>query len=330
MIVFKTPLVLLLLILMPVVAGMLWHQKTGSFVFSSISFFKNRPLSWRMEFLWVPTVLRIIALILMIIALAGPRKPLGDSQIQREGIYMMLVLDVSTSMAIRDFKDGGKLVSRLQIVKKVLADFIEKRKNDQLGLIAFAAKPYTVCPLTADHGWILAQLKRVDFGLMQDGTAIGSAVASAVNRLRSIDAKTKVIVLLTDGVNNAGSVDPLDAAMMANVYGIKIYTIGAGSKEVQQGQAIRLGSFSQHVGRVEIDEEILESMAERTDGKYFRATDTESLQNIYRMIDRLEKTKIEDVDYREYQELFFIFLFFALLCILLEIILSRTILLRIP
>lgn len=330
MIVFKTPWILLLLIFIPVLANMLWHQKTGSFIFSSIAFFKKGPLSWRLEFSWLPTLLRIMALVLMIIALSGPRRPLGDAQIHKEGIYMMLVLDVSTSMSIKDFKDNQKLVSRLHIVKKVLADFIEKRVNDQLGLIAFAAKPYTVCPLTADHGWVLAQLKRIDFGLMEDGTAIGSAVASAVNRLRSIDAKTKVIVLLTDGINNAGSVDPLDAAMMANVYGIKIYTIGAGSKEVQQGQAIRLGGFSQQVGRVEIDEETLKAMAERTDGKYFRATDTESLQNIYRLIDRLEKTKIEDVDYRQYQELFFIFLFLAFLCVLFEIFLSKTLLLRIP
>jgi Ca-activated chloride channel family protein len=198
-----------------------------------------------------------------------------------------------------------------------------------LALIAFAARPYTVCPLTLDHLWLVTQLDRVQFGLMEDGTAIGSAIASGVNRLRQAEGKSKVLVLLTDGINNAGSIDPVTAAEAAKAHQIRIYTIGAGSRDPGAVPGI-FGNIMLSAGMAAIDEDVLHRIADTTGGKYFRATDTASLEDIYHQIDVLEKTRIEDSGYREYEELFPYWVGAALILLLLEILLGRTVFLKIP
>ncbi len=329
MIEFKTPLILFGILLLPVVAFLFFRHTGVSFTFSSTGFLKDLPHGWRARCRYVPMALRLIALLLIIIALAVPRRPLEESRVTSEGVHIILILDTSTSMSVTDFKVAGKPVTRLVVVKKVVEDFVKRRLNDRIGLIAFAARPYTVCPLTSDHPWLSTQLERIDFGLMDDGTAIGSALAAGVNRLRTVEGKSKVIILLTDGINNAGSIDPKEAAKSAEAYGIKVYTIGAGTKEAVNGMQVMRGFFLP-AGTLAIDEEVLESIAATTGGKYFRATDTESLEDIYRKIDALEKTDIEETGYREYQELFTPFLCVALLLVFFEVLLGRTLLLKIP
>lgn len=329
MITFKTPFILLFLFLIPAVAVLIFRHKGVSFTFSSTRFFKDLSVGWRARFRYVPLALRLLALFFMIVALAGPRRPLQESRVMSEGISIMLVVDTSTSMSVKDFKINGKPATRLAVVKKVMQDFITRRPNDRIGLIAFAARPFIVCPLTSDHSWLSTQMERIDFGLMEDGTAIGSALASGVNRLRAVESKSKVIILLTDGINNAGSIEPKEAAKSAEAYGIKVYTIGAGTKEASSGMQIMPGFFVP-AGALAIDEEVLGAIATATGGKYFRATDTESLEDIYHKIDALEKSDIEETGYQEYEELFIPFLCVALLLIFFEVLIGRTLLLKIP
>lgn len=330
MLTFKTPFVLLFIFLLPVVTLILFRQRGVSFTFSSVNFLKDLPGSWRGRCRYVPLILRLIALFLIIVALAGPRRPLQESRVVTEGVHIVLVLDTSTSMSVTDFKVNGNPVTRLAVVKKVVEDFVKKRSNDRIGLIAFAARPYTVCPLTSDHSWLVAQLKRIDFGLMADGTAIGSALASGINRLRAVEGKSKVMILLTDGINNAGSIEPKEAAKSAEAYGIKVYTIGAGSRDVERSGIQAMPGLFVPSGALAIDEKVLEDIAGVTGGKYFRATDTASLEEIYRKIDALEKTDIEDTGYREYEEFFIPFLGVALFLIFFEVLIGRTLLLKIP
>jgi len=221
----------------------------------------------------------------------------------------------------------------LAIVKDVVEDFIGERKNDRIGLVTFAKVAYTVSPPTTDHTWLLENFKRIEIGIIDgSSTAIGSAIVSSVGRLKGSDTKSKIIILLTDGTNNAGKIGPLKAAEIAKAFDIKIYTIGAGTKgfaPVPRGKDFR-GQTVYVNQRVDIDEETLREIADITDGKYFRATDTESLRNIYMEIDNLEKITIEEHGYREYRELFGYFLIAALMMLCLEIVLERTVFLRIP
>jgi Ca-activated chloride channel family protein len=286
-------------------------------------------MGWRGRLRYLPLVLRLLALVLVMIAFAGPRRPLEQAPVTTEGVNIVLVIDTSTSMAARDFKVEGKAWDRLSVVKKVVKEFVGKRPSDRLALIAFAARPYTVCPLTLDHPWLTTQLERIDFGLMEDGTAIGSAIASGVNRLRKAEGKSKVMVLLTDGINNSGSIDPVTAAQAAKANQIRIYTIGAGSRDPGTMPGI-LGNMMLSAGLVAIDEDVLRRIADTTGGKYFRATDTASLEEIYRQIDAMEKTRIEDKGYREYEELFSYLVGAALILLCFELALGRTFLLKIP
>jgi len=275
--------------------------------------------------------LRLLAVALFILGLAGPRTVLEETVHETEGIDIVLTIDSSGSMAAEDFIVRGQRINRLDIVKQVVEEFIKERKNDRLGLVTFARLAYTVSPLTTDHSWLLTNLERVKLGLIQDGTAIGSAIASSVARLKNSDAKSKVIILLTDGVNNAGKMDPVDAARIAEAFHIKIYTIGAGTKgRVPFPSRDLFGRKDYQNVLIELDEKMLSEVAEITGGKYFRATDTESLRSIYNEIDALEKIKIEEQGYREYKELFQYFLLSALVMLCLEVILNHTLFLRIP
>lgn len=330
--IFRTPLIL---ILVPLVIGLyLWQrrrQQDPSFRFSSVAMAGASGQTWKAQFAFLPYMFRLIALVLFVVALAGPQSILEESKITTEGIDIMLAVDCSGSMAAEDFTINGKRINRLEVIKNAVAEFIAGRRSDKIGFVAFSAKAYTVCPLTTDYNWLNTNLSRVRLGMIQDGTAIGSAIATSVGRLKNSDAKSKVLIVLTDGINNAGSVDPVSAARVAQAQGIKIYTIGAGTKgfapyPVQDF----LGRVMYQQVKIDIDEDTLKKVAGITNGQYFRATDTDSLRKIYKEIDGLEKTKIEETGYREYKELFVYVLAAALVCLLLEIILVNTVFLKIP
>ena len=246
-----------------------------------------------------------LGLALLIVALARPQLGKGRTEIETSGIDIMLAIDVSGSMQAMDFKIDGEAMNRLEVVKQVVEQFVGERPGDRMGMVGFAGRPYLVSPLTLDHDWLKNRLKEVQIGRVEDGTAIGSAIASSVNHLRDSDAKSRIIVLLTDGVNNAGAANPVTAAEAAKTLGLKIYTIGAGT----QGQAPMpmrdmFGRTRMQMVDVEIDEESLREIAKSTGGQYFRATDTDSLVKIYEEINQLETTKRTVKKYEDYEELF--------------------------
>ncbi|MBF8277260.1 MAG: hypothetical protein HW390_2333, partial [Candidatus Brocadiaceae bacterium] len=264
-------------------------------------------------------------------ALARPQYGNEQTKVLTEGIDIVLTVDVSGSMKAEDFEIGGKRYNRLYVVKQVVKDFIQRRNNDRIGLVVFAGMPYTQCPMTLDYGMLLQLLERIDIGMVEDGTAIGSAIASSIDRLRDTKAKSKVIILLTDGRNNAGEVDPFTAAEIAKVFGIKIYTIGAGTKGLAPFPAVDLfGNRVMKQVKIDIDDNALQEIAKITDGRYYRATDTKSLLEIYEHIDKLEKTEAEVTQYTEYTELFHFFLLPAFALLLCELGLRKTKFRRIP
>jgi Ca-activated chloride channel family protein len=275
--------------------------------------------------------LRAFCLALIVVAAARPQSFVEETRIYVEGVDIVLAIDTSTSMRAMDFEIGGRRVNRLYVVKKEVEDFIRKRTSDRIGMVAFAALPYTVCPLTLDHDWLEKNLERVRIGMVEDGTAIGSAISSSLNRLKDTKAKGKIIILLTDGINNAGKISPLVAAEAAKTLGVRIYTIGAGKrglapypmKDVFGNEVLRPVS-------IEIDEELLKKIADITGGRYYRATDAESLRGIYNEIDKLEKVPIEEIGFSSFNELFPVFLVPALILLLLEVIISNTVLRRLP
>ncbi|MDD5116212.1 MAG: VWA domain-containing protein [Candidatus Omnitrophica bacterium] len=326
----------LVLILIPaVILLFLYKKKTGGiepgFKFSSGELVDKLKISLRLRLSRNLVYLKLLAVILIIMALARPQTPVADSKIQSEGIDIVLAIDCSTSMLAEDFKLGDKRQSRLEVVKSVVKDFIMGRKNDRIAIVAFAARAYLVCPLTLDYGWLLDNLERVKTGMIEDGTAIGSGIAASLNRLKDSKGKSKVVILLTDGRNNTGNISPLTAAEAAKALKIKIYTIGAGSKgPVPYPMKDFFGNTVYQPVQIDIDEDTLIKIAEMTGGKYYRATDTESLRKIYKEIDGLEKTAIEEKGYLEHNELFGIFLILGLAFMLLDVILSNTFLRKIP
>ena len=277
-------------------------------------------------------MLRGLALGFLVVALARPQQPVGETKIMAEGIDIVLCLDVSGSMLAEDYEVEGRRRSRIDVVKEVVKDFILRRTNDRISMIAFAGRPYTVCPLTLDHDWVVTRLETVRPGLIEDGTAIGSGLGASVNRLRELKAKSRVVVLLTDGVNNAGKLTPDMAADAAQSLGIKLYTIGAGSEgvapmPVQDPQGRPLGY---RMIQADLDEALLKRMAEKTGGRYFRAADTKQLQQIYATIDKLEKRKIEAPSYQQMHELFAWFLWPGLAMLVVEVGLGQTRLRKLP
>jgi len=324
------------LILIPIVIFLLLYKEKkpgfiSAFKFSSGELVGKLKSSFKLKLSQKLIYLRILAIVLLIFALARPQSPVADSKIQSEGIDIVLTIDCSTSMLAEDFKLGAQRQNRVEVVKSVVKDFITGRKNDRIAIVAFASRSYTVCPLTLDYGWLLDNLDRVKTGLVEDGTAIGSGLATSLNRLKDSKAKSKVIILLTDGRNNTGKISPLTAAEAARALKIKVYTIGAGSKgPVPYPVKDFFGNTVYQPVQIDIDEDTLRKIADMTGAKYFRAQDTESLRKIYKEIDSLEKTMIEEKGYLEYNELFTVFLILSLLVLLLDIILSNTILRKIP
>ncbi|MBI4517379.1 MAG: VWA domain-containing protein [Deltaproteobacteria bacterium] len=276
-------------------------------------------------------LLRALALLLIVLALARPQLGTALTRVHREGVDIVLAVDVSGSMLAEDFTLGSARASRVDVVKSVVKEFIAARPEDRIGLVLFAARPYTQCPLTLDHGWLNQNLERAKVGMIEDGTAIGSGLATAVNRLRASTAKTKFVILLTDGQSNAGRITPQTAAEAAATLGVKVYTIGAGTRGVAPYPAQDLfGNKVYRPMQVDIDEPTLKQIAATTSARYFRATDTPSLRDIYAEIDRSEKTPFEAPQFHDYRELYAWLVWPALGLLLLEIGLSETVLRKLP
>ncbi|MFI5238049.1 MAG: VWA domain-containing protein [Ignavibacteriales bacterium] len=325
---FAYPWVLYSLAIIPLMIA--WYlfrgMKTQSSVkYSSLNIFKDVPSTLREYLRHIPLAIRLIAIGLLIVALARPQSFSSGENVTTEGIDIAMVLDISGSMLAEDFKPN-----RLDAAKDVIDNFVEGRTSDRIGLVIFSREAFTQCPLTIDYNVLRNLLLDIRSGMIQDGTAIGNAIANGVNRLKESDAKSRIIILLTDGVNNAGEVDPISAAEIAKAFGIRIYTIGVGTRgEAPYPVQTPFGTRYQMVP-VEIDEEMLTKISGLTDGQYFRATNNRALEEIYNKIDKLEKTKIEITSYKNATEKYHSWLWGGLLLLLVELGLSRTILRKLP
>ncbi len=326
---FASPYYLWLFALLPLlVVYYIWRQRQGSasIRISSIDGVLKAPKTLRYWLRHVPFALRIGALALLIVALARPQGIEENARTNTEGIDIVLAVDVSGSMLARDFKPD-----RITAAKEVASDFIADRTGDRLGLVVFAGEAFTQSPLTPDQGTLQTLLGRVRSGLIEDGTAIGNGLATAINRLRESDAKSKVVILLTDGVNNRGEIAPLTAAEIAQAQGIRVYTIGVGTQGTAPYPAVDMfGNRTFVQQKVEIDEKTLRDMAEQTGGRYFRATDKAKLRAIYDEINQLEKSKIEVFSHIVRHEHYLVWVLAALGLLLLEFLLSHLVLNRIP
>lgn len=332
MIRFLHPEFLWLLCLLPVLA--IWRGRKGNVAaveYSSAEIARAAARETRSKpGRWL-TALRALTAALLIFGLARPQFGQGESEVQASGVDIMLAVDVSGSMEAMDFKLDDQPANRLDVVKSVVAKFIEARPNDRLGIVAFAGGPYLVSPLTLDHDWLKQNLERLQIGLIEDGTAIGSGLATSVNRLRDQPSKSKIVVLLTDGQNNAGKVLPITAAEAAKTMGVKVYTIAAGAEgEAPMPVKDQFGRKQVVMAKVDVDEETLKQIARETGGKFFRATDTDSLKSIYREIDRMEKTTHTVKKFEQYRELFAFAVIPALLSLGVGIGLEQTRLRRLP
>lgn len=303
----------------------------GRVRFSSVKNLKRLKPSRAIRARHILIVLRLAALCLLVLALMRPQKGVEETKIKTEGIDIVLAVDVSGSMLAEDFLLDGERKNRLEAVKDVVRDFIKKRSSDRIGLVVFAGQAYTQCPLTLDYGVLLKFLDKIDIGMIEDGTAVGDGLATALARLKDMESGSKVVVLLTDGVNNAGRVDPPNAAGLARALGVRVYTIGAGSKgKVPYPARDFFGNKVYQWVIIDVDEDSLRDIAGETGGKYFRATDTKKLQEIYGEIDRLERTEMEVTSYGDYKELFTPFVLIALVLMLIEVTLRYTVLRTLP
>jgi len=331
MIRFEDPWLLVFFILIPLIILYQWKGLGKSRVrFSSLDNLKKLKTSTSIYFRYILLVLRCLAISLFVVALARPQSGTKASEVLTEGIDIILCLDTSGSMQALDFKWENERQNRLQVVKKVVSDFIKGRKNDRIGMVVFGEEAFTQCPLTLDYGVLLSFLDQVEIGMAGDSTAIGSALGTCVRRLKELKSKSKVIILLTDGRNNAGSLSPETAAQIAKTFNIKTYTIGVGTEGEAPFLVDTIFGKRYVYQRVDLDEDTLKEIARITGGKYFRATNTKALEEIYDQIDKLEKTKVEVKEYMEYEELFGWFLLPGLACILLEIVLANTRFKKIP
>jgi len=320
---FANPKLLWLLLLVPVLIA--WYifrhkKQEASLSFSDTNGFVQLPKTWKAYLRHLLFVLKMAALALLIVALARPQSSSTNSKSNIEGIDIVMAMDVSGSMLARDLKPD-----RLTAAKTVASDFVKGRPGDRMGLVIFSGETFTQVPLTTDHGVMLNMLGEMKNGLIDDGTAIGDGLATAISRLKDSEAISKVVILLTDGLNNAGSVDPYTAAEMAKIYGVRVYTIGVGSYGTAPYPVqTPFGTQIQQM-KVEIDEKLLTQMANMTGGKYFRATSNQKLDEVYQEIDKLERSKIEVTEFRRLHEEFYPLVALALGLLLLEFLLRRTV-----
>ena len=327
---FTNPgLLWLLTVLVPVVGYYVYRTLQGdaALLISTVSGFGKARRGWKFYARHLPFALRCVAVALLIVALARPQNSESGQKSTTEGIDIVLALDVSASMMARDFQPD-----RISAARDVAAQFINDRPNDRIGLVVFAAESYTQAPLTSDKKVLLSLLNRVSIGMVNsDATAIGDGLATAVNRLKDSEAKSRVIILLTDGVNNSGRIAPLTAAEIAKTYGIRVYTIGVGSMGMAPMPVQDIwGNITFVQGKVEIDEDVLRKIAEMTGGEYFRATDNNTLRSIYERINKMERNKVEVDDYVRYNELYTGFALWGLALLVLASALNAMLFRRIP
>ncbi len=312
----------------------LWRGRRGPVAaveYSDVSLARDIARRTRSRIGGVVWLLPIIAAALMIVGLARPQRTHSRTEVTANGIDIVLGLDVSGSMQALDFTVDNTRVNRIAVVKSVVSRFIDGRPNDRIGLIAFAASPYIVSPLTLDHDWLLQNLERINVGIGDDGTAIGSAIAAAVNHLRTTTAKSKVVILLTDGVNNSGKISPLAAAEAARALGVKVYTIGVGVRgKVPIPVSDEAGKLHVIMANVDIDEKTLQAVASETGGLFYRATDTDSLQKIYEQINHYETSAQAVQKFEHVEELYRWPLFPSLGLLGLGLILQQTRFRRLP
>lgn len=317
----------LLLLLIPYIVWYILKRKKNdaALQISDARVYAHTPKSYKIYLLHAPFLLRLVALVMIVLVLARPQTTNSWQNSEIEGIDIMLAIDVSTSMLAEDLKPN-----RLEAAKDVAAEFINGRPNDNIGLTIFAGESFTQCPLTVDHGVLLNLFEGIKTGIIEDRTAIGMGIANAVSRLKDSKAKSKVVILLTDGTNNAGEISPLTAAEIAKTFGIRIYTIGVGTNGTAP-YPIPTAMGVQYVNTpVEIDEKTLTQIAGITDGQYYRATSNSKLKEVYEQIDKLERTKLNVKEYSKRQEEYRVFALIALLCILLEVLLRNSVLKKIP
>lgn len=320
---FAHPWFLGLLLLIPV---MLWWQNRNrkknspSLRLTTIAGVKGVTPTWRVRFRPLLVWLRMLGIVGIIIALARPQSSNTTENIEQDGIDIIISMDISGSMLAEDFKPN-----RIEAAKNVALSFVDQRPSDRMGLVIFSGESFTQCPITIDHAVLKEQIASVKSGMLQDGTSIGMGLATAVKSLRGTKGKSRVIVLMTDGVNNTGLIDPATALEIAKAYKIRVYTIGVGSmgqalSPVQTPTGVQMAMVP-----VQIDEPLMRKIAKETGGKYFRATDNRTLADVYKEIDQLEKTEVEISSYKRYAELFFPFAAFALICLGLEMLLRYTV-----
>lgn len=317
-IVFANPELLWLLVILPVVGYWLFtrDKKTKPYLYYSGTAFANElRKTWRQRLYPVINVLRLLCIGVLIVALARPQAKSKNSRKNIEGVDIVMAMDISGSMLAEDFKPN-----RLESSKQIAKDFVRGRENDRIAIVAFSGEAYTQCPLTIDHEILENRLHELRSGLISDGTALGDGLAISINRVRKSDAKSKVIILLTDGVNNAGSIDPLTAADLAKTYGIKVYTIGVGTRGLAPYPFRTPFGIQYQNAKVEIDEDLLTQIAEETGGRYYRATSENNLKEIFNEIDNLEKTKIEVISFEHRSEEYKPLLWLALCLFLLELV----------
>ncbi len=329
---FAQPYWLLLLLALP---GLAWLKgkrgQEAAFLYSSVQLVKGISGISRSRVGQMLLRLRWLVLVLFILGLARPQVGEGQASVRASGIDIVVALDLSGSMASEDFKMNGERVSRLAIAKDVLEKFVAKRVNDRIGVVAFAGRAYIAGPLTLDHDFLLENIERLNLNTIEDGTAIGSALTAALNRLRDVQSKSKIIILMTDGQNNAGQVPPLTAADAAQAMSVKVYTIGVGTRGTAPYPQIDPFGRKVYVQLpVDIDEETLTEIAKKTGAKYYRADNSDTLRAIYADIDRLEKTEVEIKKFQRYRELFPWVVLPGLVLVLLEIILANTVWRKLP
>jgi Ca-activated chloride channel family protein len=329
MLTFGSPLFLLLLLALPLFF-ILKNRKSGKIVFSSIELLSSLKMRKVRNPKFILLIIRTFAIAALIIALARPQSGRKFTDVTSEGVDILLLLDTSGSMKALDFRREGKQVDRLSVVKNVVEEFVKKRQGDRLGLIVFGDEAFTQCPLTTDHGIVIDFLKKVEIGMVGEATSIGSAIGVGVNRIKDIKSKEKILILLTDGRNTAGQLPPQKAAELAKKYNIKIYTIGVGTMGKAPFKVDTIFGERFVYQEVDLDEPTLRAIAGMTGGQYYRATDTDKLKLIYEQIDELEKTEIKVKEYTEYDELFQYFVLLGFGLLLIEVLLSFTVLRSIP
>jgi len=330
---FASPWSLVLLLILPV--WLWWERRSaqrGGLKYSSVATARSLSSFWAAIGPSLLLLLRGVTLVLFIVALARPQLGRSESKIKTEGIDIVLVIDISGSMQAMDYEKGGQRESRIDAVKDVVREFIRSRPNDRIGMVVFGTHAYVASPLTLDHDWLERNLDRIRIGLVEGNTAIGAGVGTGVNRLRETKAKSKVIVLLTDGGENVKNPPALEAAKAAKEFNVRVYTIGAGSQGLAPmpvyDRAGNLLGYQQI--QADLDEDLLKQIATATGGQYFRAADTASLKKTYAQIDAMEKQKVETIAYEDWRELFPWFLAPGLGCLVLAVTLEHTRLRRLP